>query len=72
MASFDLDAVDQAYAPGVSAPAVNGLSADLWLHAAYRAGQCPHVKSMDIVELNPCSIAIIKQPDSRPSPCGIF
>ena len=53
MATFDLDAVDQAYAPGVSAPAVNGLSADLWLHAAYRAGQCPHVKSMDIVELNP-------------------
>ncbi len=53
MATFDLDAVDQAYAPGVSAPAVNGLSADLWLYAAYRAGQCPHVKSMDIVELNP-------------------
>ncbi|MEE9204184.1 MAG: formimidoylglutamase [Nitrospirales bacterium] len=53
MASFDLDAVDQSYAPGVSAPAVNGLSADLWLYAAYRAGKCPSVKSLDLVELNP-------------------
>ena len=53
MASFDLDAVDQAFAPGVSAPAVNGLSPDLWLHAAYVAGTCPLVRSMDIVELNP-------------------
>ncbi len=53
MVSFDLDAVDQAFAPGVSAPAVNGLTPDLWLHAAYRAGQCPSVKSLDLVELNP-------------------
>ncbi len=53
MVSFDLDAVDQAFAPGVSAPAVNGLTPDLWLHAAYRAGQCPSVRSLDLVELNP-------------------
>ena len=53
MTTFDLDAVDQTYAPGVSAPAVNGLSPDLWLYAAYEAGKCPLVKSMDIVELNP-------------------
>jgi len=53
MVSFDLDAVDQAFAPGVSAPAVNGLTPDLWLHATYRAGQCPSVKSLDLVELNP-------------------
>lgn len=53
MTTFDLDAVDQTYAPGVSAPAVNGLSPDLWLYAAYEAGKCSYVKSMDIVELNP-------------------
>ena len=53
MTTFDLDAVDQAYAPGVSAPAANGLSPDLWLHAAYSAGKYSFVKSMDVVELNP-------------------
>jgi len=53
METFDLDAVDQAQAPGVSAPAVGGLDRDLWLHAAYRAGRCPQVTSVDIVELNP-------------------
>ncbi len=50
MVTFDLDAVDQGAAPGVSAPAVNGMPSRLWLHAAYRAGRCPHVRSMDIVE----------------------
>ncbi|RIL09218.1 MAG: arginase [Proteobacteria bacterium] len=34
MVSFDLDALDQAYAPGVSTPAAGGLSPDVWLHAA--------------------------------------
>lgn len=53
LVTFDLDAVDQAQAPGVSAPAVGGLSVDLWLHAAYQAGRCPQVHSIDIVELNP-------------------
>ncbi|MFB6278872.1 MAG: formimidoylglutamase [Salinibacter sp.] len=53
MVTFDLDAVDQAQAPGVSAPAVGGLDRDVWLHAAYRAGQCPQVTSVDVVELNP-------------------
>jgi formiminoglutamase len=53
MATFDLDAVNQAQAPGVSAPAVGGLDRDLWLHAAYRAGRCPQVTSIDVVELNP-------------------
>jgi formiminoglutamase len=38
MVTFDLDAVDQAQAPGVSAPTVGGLDRDLWLHAAYHAG----------------------------------
>ena len=53
MVSFDLDAVDQAFAPGVSAPATGGLNVDMWLHAAYEAGRSPAVSSMDIVELNP-------------------
>ena len=52
-ATFDLDAVDQNEAPGVSAPAVAGLDSKTWLHAAYEAGRCPWVSSMDIVELNP-------------------
>jgi len=53
MVTLDLDAVDQAQAPGVSAPAVGGMDQDLWLHAAYHAGRCPQVTSVDIVELNP-------------------
>lgn len=53
MTTFDLDAVDQSAAPGVSAPAANGLSPGLWLHAAYRAGRSAHVASMDLVECNP-------------------
>jgi formiminoglutamase len=53
LASFDLDAVDQAEAPGVSAPNAGGLSSDLWLSAAYLAGRCSAVTSADVVELNP-------------------
>jgi formiminoglutamase len=53
MASFDLDAVDRTHAPGVSAPNSAGLSVDLWLEAAYRAGSSPTVRSADVVELNP-------------------
>lgn len=53
MVTFDLDAVDQVHAPGVSAPAVGGLSRRLWLHAAYHAGRSPKVRSVDLVELNP-------------------
>jgi formiminoglutamase len=53
MASFDTDVVDQSFAPGVSAPSTGGLTADLWLHAAYRAGASPHVLSIDISEMNP-------------------
>jgi formiminoglutamase len=51
--SFDLDAVDGAFAPGVSAPAAGGLLPALWLAAAYQAGLSPAVQSIDIVELNP-------------------
>lgn len=53
MVSFDLDALSQAEAPGVSAPNPGGLAGDLWLAAAYQAGRCPLVASADVVELNP-------------------
>lgn len=53
LASFDMDAVFQAEAPGVSAPNAAGLRTELWLAAAYAAGRCPAVTSADVVELNP-------------------
>ena len=51
LASFDLDAVDAA--PGVSAPGVGGLPVSVWLAAAEACGRSPHVRSVDVVELNP-------------------
>jgi formiminoglutamase len=53
LATFDMDAVDQAFAPGVSAPATGGMVPALWLNAARLAGRCSHVSSMEIVEVNP-------------------
>ncbi len=53
LATFDLDAVDQAFAPGVSAPATGGMSAELWLYAAYAAGRTGAIRSCDVVEMNP-------------------
>jgi formiminoglutamase len=53
LVTFDLDAVDAAAAPGVSAPNPAGLSTEVWLHAAFRAGASGAVRSMDVVELNP-------------------
>jgi formiminoglutamase len=53
LATFCLDAVDQAFAPGVSAPACDGLPPGEWLAAAYQAGRSASVSSADLVELNP-------------------
>jgi formiminoglutamase len=53
LVTFDLDAVDQSQAPGVSAPATGGMSTDLWLSAAFQAGACAQVTSCDLVEMNP-------------------
>lgn len=53
LASFDIDAVDQSQAPGVSAPAAGGMSTTLWLEAAYQAGRSAAVTSFDLVETNP-------------------
>lgn len=53
MVTFDMDAVDQSRAPGVSAPCANGLPSDLWLTAAYLAGRNEKVSSFDLSEVNP-------------------
>lgn len=52
LATFDLDAVNAAHAPGVSAPNAGGLSASLWLQAAHETARSPRVTSFDVVELN--------------------
>lgn len=53
LCTFDLDALDQAHAPGVSAPAARGLAPGPWLEAAYLAGTTPAVASADVCELSP-------------------
>jgi formiminoglutamase len=53
LVTFDIDAVDQASAPGVSAPATRGLPAALWLGAAFLAGSTPAVTSADLCETSP-------------------
>ncbi|MBX7143651.1 MAG: formimidoylglutamase [Oligoflexia bacterium] len=53
MCSFDIDALDQAHAPGASAPAAFGLSIDTWLHAFELAGATAQVRSVDLCEVNP-------------------
>lgn len=53
LVSFDLDALDQAFAPGVSAPAARGLWPGPWLAAARRAGRSAAVTSADLCELCP-------------------
>ncbi len=53
LASFDLDAVDQMAAPGVSAANAEGLDRALWLAACEMAGRSPGVTSFDLVEFNP-------------------
>ena len=53
MVTFDMDAVDQAFAPGVSAPCTNGLNTGTWLKAAFLAGRDERVSSFDISEVNP-------------------
>ncbi|NND73281.1 MAG: formimidoylglutamase [Rhodothermales bacterium] len=53
MVTFDMDVVDVASAPGVSAPSTNGLRSRDLLGAAFEAGLSPNVHSMDLVEVNP-------------------
>jgi len=51
--SFDIDAIASAYAPGVSAPAAVGFTADEFIEAAYMAGKNPKTRLVDFVEMNP-------------------
>ncbi len=60
LVSFDLDAVNGSEAPGVSAPATDGLTSAMWLRAAYLAGADARVTSADVVELLPAH-----DPDGR-------
>jgi formiminoglutamase len=53
MVTLDLDALDQAHAPGVSAPTTDGLDLATWLDFAEAAGRRPHFTSLDVVELCP-------------------
>ena len=53
LATFCLDVVDQAHAPGVSAPSTGGLDVGPWLEAAEHAGRMSSVRSVDVVELSP-------------------
>jgi formiminoglutamase len=53
LVSIDMDVVDQAFAPGVSAPASGGISPALLFHIAHEAGKNAHVSSFDIAEVNP-------------------
>ncbi len=52
-ASFDLDALPAAIAPGVSAPSPTGIPAEELLWAAYFLGTQPSVCLLDIAEVNP-------------------
>ena len=51
--SFDLDALDPAYAPGVSAHAPGGLTAAEALELVWLLGQHPLCRGFDLVELAP-------------------
>ncbi|MGP1309987.1 MAG: formimidoylglutamase [Phycisphaerales bacterium] len=51
--SLDLDVIDAAAAPGVSAPNPDGLSVERVLQVVHRAGEHPAVRHFDIMELSP-------------------
>jgi arginase family enzyme len=51
--SFDLDAVAECHAPGVSAPQADGFSASEAIEMMTIAGTHPKVASLGIFELNP-------------------
>ena len=51
--SFDLDVIDMAYAPGVSAPNPAGWTPRQAEAAAFAAGRCARVRCFDIMELSP-------------------
>jgi formiminoglutamase len=52
-ASFDLDVLDMAYAPGVSAPNPSGWCPALAERLVFACGADPRVRSFDLMELSP-------------------
>lgn len=55
VASFDLDAIDMAYAPGVSAMNPCGMTPEQAQRHVERWGSDPRVACFDIMELSPCN-----------------
>lgn len=53
MITMDMDAVNQADAPGVSAPNASGIKKQEWLQLAYGFGKHPKVTSFDLCEVSP-------------------
>lgn len=53
LVSLDFDVMDQAFAPGVSAPCSEGLVPSHLKQLAFLAGKHPNVRSFDLVEVNP-------------------
>ena len=51
--SFDIDSIEGAYCPGVSCPAVIGLTAQDALDICFTAGQHPNTRLLDLSEFNP-------------------
>ncbi len=51
--TLDMDVVRQAEAPGVSAPAADGIPLKLLYNIAYLAGKSTNITSLDLVEVNP-------------------
>jgi len=51
--SIDLDAVDAAFAPGVTYPEVGGLTSRELLYFLHRLKKLKNLKAADVVELNP-------------------
>ena len=51
--SIDLDAVDAAFAPGLTYPEVGGLTSRELLYFLHRLKKLKNLKAADIVELNP-------------------
>ncbi|KEO83505.1 formimidoylglutamase [Tumebacillus flagellatus] len=51
--SFDVDVIDQAYAPGCPAVGTGGMNPWDALDALYRLGQLPQVQGIDFVEFDP-------------------
>lgn len=53
LVTFDMDVIDQPFAPGVSYPAIDGIAPQSIYKAAFYAGKHQGVSSIDICEMNP-------------------